>query len=284
MIPTPFRSRSALRVLNVAAVGLALAAITSAVLGGSIGTSHGRTELAVAASTWLIGTLWAVLLRSPKTVTRRGIRIGWMLSPLLAMLNAALACGLLCALGGMGHLQGGFVFGALLGATFGSIVWVPALVGTLIFFGLPIRGAQRLAAKGLAGEERGEAISALACVAISGAALALSAELHGLPGTYLGPVITQWFGVAGLLVGSAAAALAGDRGARRRRFVADAEAGKIEGYRVDTLDEGKVLVRVVAQGEGYRVADFEHEVFELDDRGEAVRPKEIVLESQEKPA
>ena len=48
----------------------------------------------------------------------------------------------------------------------------------------------------------------------------------------------------------------------------------VKGYRVDTTDEGKVLVRIAAQGKGYRVADFEEEeVFELDAQGEALRPK-----------
>ena len=91
MIPAPFRTLRALRALNVAAVGLALAAITSAVLGGMLGDGGGIAELAVGASTWLIGTLWAALLRSQKRVTRRAIRIGWVLSPPLAALNAALA-------------------------------------------------------------------------------------------------------------------------------------------------------------------------------------------------
>jgi hypothetical protein len=45
--------------------------------------------------------------------------------------------------------------------------------------------------------------------------------------------------------------------------------------RVDATEEGKVLVRIVAQGKGYRVADFEEDVFELDEHGEAVRPKAL---------
>jgi len=55
--------------------------------------------------------------------------------------------------------------------------------------------------------------------------------------------------------------------------VADAEAGKISGYRIEPTEDGKVLVRVVWQGEGYRVRDFEEEVFELGAEGEATRPK-----------
>jgi hypothetical protein len=36
-----------------------------------------------------------------------------------------------------------------------------------------------------------------------------------------------------------------------------------------------VLVRIVSEGKGYRVADFEEEVFELDAEGEAMRPKHV---------
>ena len=35
-----------------------------------------------------------------------------------------------------------------------------------------------------------------------------------------------------------------------------------------------MLVRIVAQGKGYRVADFEEEVFDLDAEGEAKRPRQ----------
>jgi hypothetical protein len=81
----------------------------------------------------------------------------------------------------------------------------------------------------------------------------------------------------GALLGGSAAALALAREARRRRFVADAEAGKVAGYRVDPTDEGKVLIRVIAQGKGYRVADFEEDIFELDAEGEATKPKQLEI-------
>ena len=55
--------------------------------------------------------------------------------------------------------------GVLLGSTIGAIFWVPGLIATLVCFGIPLAWGQRLAAKGLAGEERGEllvgAVSAL---------------------------------------------------------------------------------------------------------------------------
>jgi hypothetical protein len=271
VVPAPFRARRAMRVLNVTAVGLALAAITVVLVGAAFHGEDASLSLAWGASTWVVGSLWAALLRSQKTVTRRSIRIGWLLSPPLAMLNAALASGALFAAGPPSHLTGSFFIGALLGATFGAFVWVPALVATLICFGLPIARAQRLAAKGLAGEERGELIVGLVCVAVSVAAVVLSRDGDGTPRDIVAP----WLGVAGLFTGGGAALLAGGRERRRRRFVADAEAGKVAGYRVDATAEGKVLVRVAAQGRGYRVADFEEEVFELDEQGQATRAKSL---------
>ncbi len=265
-IPAPFESRRAMRVLNVNAVGLALAAITVALVSAMFPDKLGYSQLAWGASTWMVGSLWASLLRSQRTVTRWSIRVGWVVSPPLAMLNAALACGALCAAGPPSHLPSSFLLGAVMGATLGGFVWVPALLGTLLFFGLPLARAQRLAAKGLAGEERGELIVGLACVAVSAATVAGS--LGGAPGE----IVAASLGVGGLLTGGSAAALAGTRARRRRRFVAGAEAGEIPGYRVDATEEGKVLVRVVAEGRGYRVADFEEDVFELDEHGEAVRP------------
>jgi hypothetical protein len=227
----------------------------------------GNAALAAGASTWLVGTLWAVLLGWQKTVTRRAIRIGWALSPPLAMLNAALACGWLFAFGPPSHLTNSFLGGAILGATFGALVWVPALALTLLFFGVPLRSAQTRAKKGLAGEERGEWIVGLACAAVGFGALAVSASAS----TEVDLLISAWLGVAGLATGGSAAALAAARARRRRRFVADAEAGNVPGYRIDATEEGKVLVRIVAEGRGYRVADFEEDVFELDPQGEAVR-------------
>jgi hypothetical protein len=168
---------------------------------------------------------------------------------------------------------GKFMLAALLGATFGAIVWIPALLVTLALFGLPIASAQRLAKKGLAGEERGELIVGLVCAVISLVGLVISFDGAHFPG--LGPLLEapRLFSLLGLVAGLATTIIAQARAARRRAFVTRAEAGNAPGYRIDTTDEGKVLVRIVAQGKGYRVADFEEEVFELDAEGEATRPK-----------
>ena len=79
--------------------------------------------------------------------------------------------------------------------------------------------------------------------------------------------------ILGLLAGATSTILASARASRRRAFVADAEAGKAPGYRIKATREGKVLVRIVPQGKSYRVADFEEEVFDLDAKGEAKRPR-----------
>jgi hypothetical protein len=192
------------------------------------------------------------------------------------MANAALTLSALIALTTPFDLGKG-VFAAFLGATLGAIVWIPALIATLVCFGVPIARAQRLAKKGLAGEERGEWIVGLVCVVISLVGLVISyvwAPKLGIGdrgGT--GIEAPRLMALLGLVAGMASTTLARAREARRRVFVAGAEAGNIAGYRIDATDEGKVLVRVVSQGKGYRVADFEEEVFELDAEGEATRPK-----------
>jgi hypothetical protein len=165
-----------------------------------------------------------------------------------------------------------------MGVTFGAPIWIGALVGTLVCFGLPIAWAQRAAKKGLAGEERGESIVGLACVALSlmGFLLTLGgADLQYVHHGSLSIWMARAFAALGGLAGGASASLAFARAARRRRFVKDAEAGKIAGYRVDPTMEGKVLVRVVAQGQGYRVADFEEDVFEISAEREAVQAQRV---------
>jgi hypothetical protein len=267
-----FRAMGALRTLNVPAVGLALASVTSAAFAHLLSDRGIELTLAVAGPTCVLGMLWALLLRSPRTVGKTTFRMGWVASVPLAMLNAGSAFGILCALTKQHVTPMG---GALLAATFGVIVWGPALALTLLCFGAPIGWAQRLAAKGLAGEERGEWIVGTVCALMSVVGIALSFALA--PPHDAGAWVAQALGVLGLLSGGAAALLAGERELRRRRFVAAAEAGKVPGFRVDATTEGKVLVRVVAQGKGYRVADLEEEVFELSEAGVAVRAKARAL-------
>jgi hypothetical protein len=192
------------------------------------------------------------------------------------MLNAGLSCGLLMTLETHPSPER-FFGGMVLGATFGAIIWIPSLLATLLCFGIPIAQAQRLAKQGLAGAEHGEWIVGFACMTMSlvGSLLTLTMDQPPRPVDEIQIWTARLFGLLGALAGASSTTLAWLRGARRRAFVAAAEAGNVRGYRVDTTEEGKVLVRVAAQGQGYRVADFEEEVFELDAQGEAVRPKHL---------
>ncbi|MEP7125789.1 MAG: hypothetical protein ABJE95_32965 [Byssovorax sp.] len=278
MIPTSFQTLRALKVLNIGAVGLALAGVVGAVLALFFHQASVHPLVAACASlpTLLCGLLWAWMLRRPATVGKTSIRWGWVGSIPLAMINAGLTLAVMISFSTTFD-PGRFFLAILLGATFGAMVWIPALLATLACFGLPIASAQRLAKRGLAGEERGEWIVGLVCIVMSLIALGISYQAAPSPALDGGawPEMHRVLASLGLTLGLAAASLAQARAARRRTFIADTEAGKIPGYRVDALDEGKVLVRIVAQGQGYRVADFEQEIFELDAEGEATRPKHV---------
>jgi hypothetical protein len=278
VVPKSFQTLRALRVLNIAAVGLALSGVVGAVIATIFHTGHvfSSARGLDALPTLLCGLAWAWLLRRPATVGKTSIRWGWVASIPLAMVNAGLTLAVMITLSERVDL-GKFMLAALLGATFGAMVWIPALLATLALFGLPIASAQRLAKKGLAGEERGELIVGLVCAVMSLVGLVISFEGSHPPGFDAGPwiEIPRLLAFLGLVCGAGTTSIAQARAARRRAFVTDAEAGKIPGYRIDATEEGKVLVRIVAQGKGYRVADFEEEVFELDAEGEAKRPKSL---------
>ncbi len=261
--PPPFlRTLRALGRLNVAAVGLSLGAFFSVALAPE-GVFAG-------ASTLLVGCVWAVLMRSRKTMGRSNTPIGWVLSIPLAAANAALACAAM-AWHGEPHFTS-VLSSALLGASFGAFVWIPALFLTLVAFGLPLRRARRLASQGLAGEERGEFIVGTTCTLVALCALTLTWALRGvfqfaIPACILARVL----GVLGATTGFFAASLAHVRGLRRSDFVRRVAAGEVEGFRIQPTSYGQALVRLASQGEGYRVADFEEPLAELDARREVTR-------------
>jgi hypothetical protein len=263
-LPASLRTLHVLRVLNIAAVGLSLAAIVAALSGADngLGTYTGLSSL-------FVGALWARLLRSRRLIWKRW-RIGWVASIPLASLNAGLSLGLAMAADTHMGVDGGrdFLVGAMAGATIGAIIWVPALIATIVVFGLPIARAQALAALGLAGEERGERIVGTVCAAVSAVALGIAATMASHFG---GVWSTATFGVLGGLAGATAAILAWQREVRRRDFVSGVEAGRIAGYRIAALPEGKVLFRIVSQGESYRVANFEEPLAELGAENEVTR-------------
>lgn len=271
MLPAAFRARKLLATISILAVGLALGASVAAVL-GRVFSSAAVGALCGASST-LIGAGWAALLRSKRRVTRWKIRLGWVVSPLFAIGNSALAAGLLIS---SDKGPSGFVFGAFAGATFGVFIWLPALIVTLVCFGFPIAAAQREAAKGLAGEERGDLWIGAICAVIALLALAVNLDVGAPKGTHHASSLA--LSIAAIALGGATALVARGRQARRRDFVARVEAGSVEGFRVDPTPEGKVLLRVSSLAEGYRVADYEQALFELDAAGEAKRPKRAALE------
>lgn len=265
-----FRSRKALEALATAAVGTSLAAATGAVFCKIFG-GDGAIGLVAALPTLLLGTLWAKLLRSPRTVAGTTIRLGWLLSVPLAAANAALAAGLLFASGESGGKAiTNFFLGMLMGATIGAYFWIPGLLLTLLLFGVPIARGQRLARQGLAGQERGDGFVGGASAFIATFAL-LSVLVTGR--TNVGAWTVAALGGAGGLIGVAVMALAWLRDRMRRAFVAQVEAGEVPQFRVDESDEGKVLVRIVSQAEGYRVADFVEEVAALDRDGAVTRAR-----------
>ena len=277
MVPASFQNLRALRVINIAAVGFALASMVGALLGPVLDSMNGHMVVESAPCsfpTLVCGMVWAWLLRRPATNGKTQLRRGWAASVPLAMLDSGLTAAICFDFAGASE-PGRFllIFGT--GAAIGAMAWVPALMVTMVCFGLPIARAQKLAKQGLAGEERGERIVGLACAVISAVGLALT--LPATPSWIYDSTnvwITRTLAILGFLAGATSTVLASARASRRRAFVADAEAGKVPGYRIEATDEGKVLVRIVAQGKGYRVADFEEEVFELDAEGEAKRPRQ----------
>ncbi len=277
----------ALRSLNIAGVGLSLAAITSLVLGSIAGDSAlWRASFVVGLPTLVIGVLWARLMRWRRTVGKSQLRMGWLLSIPLAMLNAALAAGVL-----LSHQDGKervllFLAGMLAGVTYGVFVWFPALLLTLLLFGVPIWWSQRQAERGLSGEERGEGMVGLTVSVLSLGSVAVTAGLtrnwlftDGLthPAQALdwlnpwGMGLTWVYAAGGLVAGLLACVQAALRERQRRQIVQQAAAGKIAGLRVDETAEGRVLVRVAPQGDSYRVSDLEEELVALDAEGNTLR-------------
>ena len=261
VVPRAFRSLRMLSNLNVGAVGLSLAAATTAIM-SHVGERN--VALFIGVPTLMAGGAWAALLRWRATLGSSSIRWGWLLSVPIAALNGSVCCALTMVSSGSVTLESLFG-GALLGATLGAIIWLPALFATLLFFGTPIARAQSLAKKGLAGEERGERIVGLACALVAIGAMLVAGWSPHPAGALFGV-----FSIGGLSLGVFAAVLAYRRERERKRFVEATEAGNVSGYRVEASPEGKVLLRV-AENVGYRVSDFTEEVYQLDERGAATR-------------
>lgn len=271
MLPPAFRKLWLLAALNVVAVGLALGAFTCAACPDLESAGEIRGWCGAVAS--VVGAFWAWLIRQPWYVGEPGIRRGWVASLPLAMAIALLA--LLLQLPLLAFLA--LPVPLMLAAYFGLKGWVV----TMLCLGLPIARAQRLAERGLAGEEKGEALIGAACVVLSVVAVVVA----------VGDAHMQWheellarratIALAALatLSGGIATVLSLVRGASRRRFVIRAATGRVPGLRVDPREAGRVLVRIGGGArvgvEGYRTAALDEELFELDERGEAQWPSPL---------
>jgi hypothetical protein len=272
-LPAAFRRLAALRVLNVVAVGSALAAMTGAIA-AKLEAFFSWTSL----PTLAFGIVAAILFRSPRMVGRSKVPLGFVAAVPLALSNAAVAGGVTFRLMNPNSSPAGvFLGGALLGVTYGAVCWIPGLVLTLVCFGAPSAAAQRLATQGLSGEEEGERLVGLISAVIAGTGAGLFAEVYqrareGDVLTIAGNIAVAVLGATGVLTGAVAATLAHRREKIRAKFVRKATAGFVEGYRVDVTAGGKTIVRVSSAGDTYRVAGQGEAIYALDARGKAVRP------------
>ncbi len=275
MFPRAFRSQRLLGALNVAGVGLSLASLAGLLVGPMLGGDMSAHPTPLVVTTAVMGGATAMLLRWRRTVGEGQLRWGWLLSFFTAWLNAVLVL-VASSVVRDGHLPSPGELAFLVFATtiFGALLWVPAWMVSLVLFGAPIARAQSLASRGLAGEERGERVIATAVIALS--AVALLGFVTRTPHPVGGVVgVTA---LVGLLAGLAAGSGAWQRERQRRALVAEAEEGRAPGYRVESVPEGKVLVRLArpADGEhGYRVADIDEELYALDEQGLAVGARRL---------
>lgn len=253
-----FASTRLLTRLNAVSMPCSLAALTT----------HGLRWMqppswAVAVPTLLAAYLWLRLFRSG-----RALHKVFILAVPIAAGNAALSAALTFADFGNSRLEqaaGRFVGGLIMGPLAGVLVWLPALLLVLLFYGLPLSRARRLSERGLSGSERGELM-----VGLISALLTLPIWLWpGSGGGHGGyEPLTCVLAGAAVCAGVAASILASERGVRRREFVRKVSAGEVAGFRVEDTEQGTALVRIVDNGQGYRVADFHEELCTLDAEGE----------------
>jgi hypothetical protein len=241
------------------------------------------SAIVVALPTLLIGVLWAAILRDSRRVSlgvwtasgkRREVRLGWLLCVPLAMLNAGVAAGALVLTTESNWSLGSFALGMLLGATIGAMIWIPALLLTILCFGLPIERARKLAEQGLAGKDRGELWVGGASLVVTALSLLVTATLLEETKFFrvgvLDLAVLLTVQIASAAVSGLATITAWRRERARKVFVSKVERGEVPQFRIEPTREGKVLLRVPTHGDSYRVTSFEEEVAALDEEG-AVR-------------
>jgi hypothetical protein len=266
-LPKIFGSQNALRWLSSLSMAGALASLAGSIIGAPFAVASAHASVAVTLTTLFFGFIWSRLLYLPRAPGDRSIRAGWFLSIPLAAFNAAVSCAFILD---FSKDMAAHAIMAVAGATFGALIWIPALIATLVVFGLPIARAQKLAEQGLSGEERGTQFTSGILFALVDPVYRLVNQ-HALPTWHWTHLAVAWVALLGAAASVASLVLSSSRKKRRAAFVQAALAGEVAGFRVDSTPEGQVLVRVSQQGQGYRVADFEEPVLELDAQGQAKR-------------
>lgn len=266
-IPPVLRSNRLLATLNGLAVASAMGALAGAGA-GLVFRDFDKSGLATLCATFVLGAIWAAILRVRTTVGPAKVRLGWLLSLPLAALNGVVAEMIFASLD---RSDPALWRAAWHGLVYDAPYWIAGLGIVLVLFGVPLAWSQRQAEKGLSGRERGEAMVGAVSALLGACAWAIMARASSESTSVLALRLAS---MAALGLGLCTSVAALVTSALRRRFVADVEAGKIARFRVDPTPEGKVLVRVTPNGESYRVGDFEEEIAKLDAEGEVVQSRE----------
>jgi hypothetical protein len=256
-----FHPRLTLRLLNHAALGLALGATAAVVLG-----LLQPSLMSCALPTTVLGALVSIVVRSQKPAEDERVR-SFYWAALFAAADAAVSGAI--ELQGEAEPFGGhgpalritFLDGAFLGVVYGFPIWISMLGAALVVFGFPILWARHLEKSGLAGEERGETIVGSVCAIVSVMTLASCVAAHPLENREV--LVPMVLAAGGLLAGGAAALAAVVRDTERRRFLDRAASGDAPGYLVETRRGSKVLLRVAPSSTAYRGTDVEEVVFEV---------------------
>lgn len=262
------RSRLAAE-LNHAAIALSLAACTGAALSSMFAEPDHLfdTEAPVgtvcAATTALFAYIWARLLRAKRF---SGHAPMWILSIPFAAANAGCAAATLVALTAPRVDVLGVLGVALAAVIAGFFIWLPALVLTLVLYGVPIALAVSKAIKGVGGADRGErTLGLLTSLYATGALVFLGLQPHRT----LDEIAVSLLAVLSVLVGSTATVISHRRVAHRVRALDAIREGSVEGYRVtEGLDGRRILVHESAQTNAYRDTQRVSEIAELDEHGD----------------
>ncbi len=262
-LPQSFRAPVWLQRLNILAVAASLAACTGVALhplghgfpmGGSFedegsGSMSGFMDAGAASalSTFVFALLWARMLRV------RASWVGWAACVPIAALNAGVAL-FLCS-PSMGSL--------VLGATVGAFIWVPALILTLLFFGLPLHFARAAADRGMSSEDRGECVVGVVAAVL--AAIAFAFDLQDTGGEAI--VVGAFAGVA-MATGLSSAFVSLWRERQRGQFLAQVRSGHDTEFRIEETAQSAVVVRVAQVGHAYRSSEIAEPVLELDAAGD----------------